>query len=246
MGYLRVTRTLFYALSVGKFLEIQAAFGTTGLHAKLVDLALAMLHGPHSRREEQDAAAELCLLVPARLEHLIPPMPRMMHAVVHALGGSEQCVGCALRVLDVWVDSFNPEFIERSMAGVIPRLMAALWAHIRPLPYPFGARVAEILGKLGGRSRRWLAVPMDGEYKPIPEYGLRVILAFPPHTSFLVPLDRCVQFATAALSSGELEGRGGQGGAGAGGLGRGGLVGFVLLLLPHAHPSQLQPGLLAL
>eukprot|EP00887_Chlorella_sp_A99_P004017 scaffold11.g4017.t1 len=190
---------------------MQAAFGTSGLHARLVDLSLAVLHGPVASKAEADAAAELCLLVPARLEHLIPPMPRLMHAVAHALAsGSDQARGgawgvwsisCALRVLDLWVDSFNPEFIERSMAGVIPRLMGALWAHVRPHPYPYGAKVAEVLGKLGGRSRRWLAAPQEGEYKPIPEYGLRVILAFPPHTSFLVPLDRCVQFATAALNS---------------------------------------------
>jgi hypothetical protein len=34
---------------------------------------------------QEELAAELCLLAPARLEHLIPPMPRMMHAVLRAL-----------------------------------------------------------------------------------------------------------------------------------------------------------------
>ena len=92
------------------------------------------------------------------------------------------------------------------MAGVIRPLMTALWTHIRPAPHPFGSRVAEILGKMGGRSRRWLLEGLPVEHKAVPEYGLRVILAFPPHTSFLVPLDRCVHFAWAALQKGEALG----------------------------------------
>jgi membrane-anchored protein YejM (alkaline phosphatase superfamily) len=60
------------------------------------------------------------------------------------------------------------------------------------------------MGKLGGRSRQWLLDGLSNEYKPIPEYGLRIILAFSPRTSFLVPLDRCVQFAAAAIGLGML------------------------------------------
>ena len=47
-----------------------------------------------------------------------------------------------VQVLDLWVDSFNPEFIERSMAGVIRDLMLALWAHIQPHPNPHGTKVS--------------------------------------------------------------------------------------------------------
>lgn len=63
-------------------------------------------------------------------------------------------------------------------------------------------QVAEIMGKLGGRSRQWLLDGLVNDYKPIPEYGLRVILAFSPRTSFLVPLDRCVHFAATAIKQG--------------------------------------------
>ena len=58
------------------------------------------------------------------------------------------------------------------------------------------------MGKLGGRSRQWLLDGLVNDYKPIPEYGLRVILAFSPRTSFLVPLDRCVHFAATAIKQG--------------------------------------------
>lgn len=62
------------------------------------------------------------------------------------------------------------------------------------------------MGKLGGRSRQWLLEGLSNEYKPIPEYGLRVILAFSPRTSFLVPLDRCIQFAATAIKQGMFKG----------------------------------------
>lgn len=206
VGYARAMRSLFFALASGKFLDIQSAVGASGLHAQIVETALAVMQGPAARsKQAEEEAAELCLLVPARLEHLIPVLPRMMHAAVRALKGSDRAVSVALKVLDVWVDSFNPEFIEKSMAAVIDPLMSALWSHIRPPPHAFGTKVAEMLGKMGGRSRRWLGEGTKVEYKQIPEYGLRVILAFPPHTSFLVPLDRCVQLAWSTIESGNAD-----------------------------------------
>ena len=69
-------------------------------------------------------------------------------------------------------------------------------------------QVAEVMGKLGGRSRQWLLDGLSNEYKTIPEYGLRIILAFSPRTSFLVPLDRCVQFAANAIKQGARGARG--------------------------------------
>ena len=164
-----------------------------------------LLHNPSCalyHHMQAELASELCLLAPARLEHLIPIMPRLMHAILQALNGSERSVGIALKVLDTWVDSFNPEFIEKSMGSITRSIMMAIWGHIRPNPYPFGAKVAEIVAKLGGRSRRWLIDGMQGDFKAIPEYGLRVILAFPPHTSFLIPLDRSLQLSCFTHHSG--------------------------------------------
>ena len=47
----------------------------------------------------------------------------------------------ALRTLEYWVDTLNPEYLEPAMADVMPALMHALWAHLRPPPYPFGPKV---------------------------------------------------------------------------------------------------------
>jgi hypothetical protein len=59
----------------------------------------------------------------------------------------------------------------------------------------------QLLGKLGGRNRRFLAEPLELELKDNPEHGLRLILTFQPQTSFLVPLDRCLALSSHALLS---------------------------------------------
>lgn len=197
LGCLKAVRSLFFALAAtNKFSDIQSSVGTSGLHIQIVETSMSLMNSPAASKDVQEMCAEICLLVPARLEHLIPLIPKMMHAAVAALNSNDRSVHIALKVLDVWVESFNPEFIERSMLPVTKPLMTALWSHIKPASQgPFGQKVAAMLGKMGGRGRRWLGDSVSVDYKEIPEYGLRVILAFPPHTSFLVPLDRCVQLA---------------------------------------------------
>lgn len=59
----------------------------------------------------------------------------------------------------------------------------------------------QLLGKLGGRNRRFLKEMLELEYKENPEHGLRMILTFETQTSFLVPLDRCIHLARTAVQS---------------------------------------------
>lgn len=59
----------------------------------------------------------------------------------------------------------------------------------------------KLLGKFGGRNRRFLMDPLELELKSNPEHGLRLILTFQPATSFLVPLDRCLALASQNLFS---------------------------------------------
>ncbi len=54
----------------------------------------------------------------------------------------------------------------------------------------------------GGRNRKFLKEPIALDYKDNPEHGLRLILTFQPHTSFLVPIDRCVSLAKAGIFGG--------------------------------------------
>jgi hypothetical protein len=54
--------------------------------------------------------------------------------------------------------------------------MQSLWALLRPQPGGKSQAHATmtLLGKLGGRNRRWLQQPVPLEYKKDPEHGLRL------------------------------------------------------------------------
>lgn len=98
-----------------------------------------------------------CLHV-RRLSEQLAGLPRLMSPLVSALKGPPPLVQLALRILEYWIDSLNPEFLEPAMAGVSTQLLTALISHLKPEPYPFGAKALQLLGKLGGRNRRFLKV----------------------------------------------------------------------------------------
>lgn len=195
-GYMFLLRTMFQSLSSGKFELLFREF--IPYLQPCLNMLLGMLEGP-TGVEMIDLVVELCLIMPARLSSLLPHLPRLMKPLVLALKGSEELVSLGLRTLELWIDSLNPDFLEPSMAKVISELILTLWTHLRPKPYPWGAKALQLLGKLGGRNRRFLKEPLSLDCKENPEHGLRLVLTFEPTTSFLVPLDRCIYLARAAV-----------------------------------------------
>ena len=219
-SYVRLLRYLFRALSHAKFDALYKEFAP--LLPTVLDALEALLAGPE-RPGLHDAAVELSLSLPARLSTLLPFLPRLMTPLVAALRGgagvpllavSPELQLLGLRKLESWVDSMNPEYLEPCIADCETELMIALWALLRPAPTvpgvtvtatsgpgPHALRALQLLGKLGGRGRRVLRDPTRLEWRPSPEHGLRLILTFPPSTSFLIPLDRCVTLARSALAA---------------------------------------------
>ncbi|GLJ07095.1 hypothetical protein SUGI_0058030 [Cryptomeria japonica] len=195
-GYMQLLRSMFRALSGGKFEMLFREFIST--LQPCLNMLLAMVEGP-TGVDMIDLVLELCLTLPARLSSLLPHLPRLMKPLVLALKGSDELIGLGLRTLEFWIDSLNPEFLEPSMANVMSEVILTLWSHLRPKPYPWGAKALQLLGKLGGRNRRFLKEPLALECKENPEHGLRLILTFEPSPSFLVPLDRCIYLAIAAV-----------------------------------------------
>ncbi|KAK4416821.1 Transformation/transcription domain-associated protein [Sesamum alatum] len=196
IAYLQLLRTMFRALAGGKF-ELLLRDLIPMLQPCL-NMLLAMLEGP-TGEDMRELLLELCLTLPARLSSLLPYLPRLMKPLVMCLKGSDDLINLGLRTLEFWIDSLNPDFLEPSMANVMSEVILALWSHLRPAPYPWGGKSLQLLGKLGGRNRRFLKEPLALECKENPEHGLRLILTFEPSTPFLVPLDRCINLAVAAV-----------------------------------------------
>ncbi|KAG6397579.1 hypothetical protein SASPL_143748 [Salvia splendens] len=196
IAYLQLLRTMFRALAGGKF-ELLLRDLIPMLQPCL-NMLLAMLEGP-TGEDMRELLLELSLTLPSRLSSLLPHLPRLMKPLVMCLKGSDELINLGLRTLEFWIDSLNPDFLEPSMANVMSEVILALWSHLRPPPYPWGAKSLQLLGKLGGRNRRFLKEPLALESKENPEHGLRFILTFEPSTPFLVPLDRCINLAVGAV-----------------------------------------------
>lgn len=196
IAYLQLLRTMFRALAGGKF-EVLLRDLIPMLQPCL-NMMLAMLEGP-TGEDMRELLLELSLTLPSRLSSLLPHLPRLMKPLVMCLKGNDELINLGLRTLEFWIDSLNPDFLEPSMANVMSEVILALWSHLRPPPYPWGAKSLQLLGKLGGRNRRFLKEPLALESKENPEHGLRFILTFEPSTPFLVPLDRCINLAVGAV-----------------------------------------------
>lgn len=199
-AYVRLLRYLFRALAQAKFDLLYRE--VVPVLQPCLNTLLALLHGPDTH-ELNDTVVELCLTLPARLSSILPHLPRLAHPLLRALRStSSELQLLGLRTLEFWVDSLNPDFLDPCIAEVEPQLMLALWALLKlQQSGALGAKALQMLGKLGGRSRCFLREPLELEAKPNPEHGLRLILTFKPETSFLVPLDRCIQLMKTILSA---------------------------------------------
>lgn len=205
-GFLHLLRSFFKAsqLAAPKFKTTQVDF--VPLLTPTLQSLLFMLNGPNMQ-ELRHLLIELTLMLPVQLSSLLPSIHKLMRPLVMALRSQkDELIMLGLRTLEVWIDSLNPEFLEPAMSDVVHQLMSALWALLKPVSGHYatqGSKASlmsmQLLGKLGGRSRRFLKDPWPLEYRDNPEHGLRLILTFKPNTSFLVPLDKCVLLAKQGL-----------------------------------------------
>ena len=64
------------------------------------------------------ALLQMTSVCDCRLSEQLTALPKLMQPVVSALKGPPALVVRALKVLDTWIDSLNPEFLEPAMAPV--------------------------------------------------------------------------------------------------------------------------------
>lgn len=196
LNHLLLLRTMFRALCDGKC-ELLMQELIHKLH-RCLNMLLAMLEGPYGE-DTKDILLELCLTLPGCLSSLLSHLPHLMKPLVMCLKGNSDLVSLGLKTLESWIDGLNPDFLESSMGNVMPEVILALWSHLRPPPYVWGARSLQILGKLGGRNRRFLREPLGLECKENPEHGLRIGLTFESSTPFVLPLDQCINLSVSAV-----------------------------------------------
>lgn len=122
----------------------------------------------HSEPSKRDLFVELCLTVPVRLTNLLPHLGYLMKPLVYALNAGTDLVNQGLRTLELCIDNLTAEFLDPTMAPVLRDLMNALYNLLKPVPFDHlhSHAAVKILGKLGGRNRRFQQMPYLLEYQP--------------------------------------------------------------------------------
>lgn len=105
------------------------------------------------------------------------------------------CVHACMGRIRCWVEHISSLTHVRAPASPrpihTPQVMQSLWALLRPQPGGKSQALAAmtLLGKLGGRNRRWLQQPVPLEYKKDPEHGLRWAASLGLHSTHTVWLE---------------------------------------------------------
>jgi transformation/transcription domain-associated protein len=164
MNYFLLLRSLFRSIGGGRFEHLYKEI------LPLLEMLLDVLNNlliTARNPAERDLFVELSLTVPARLSNLLPHLNYLMRPLVVALQAGSELIAQGLRTLELCVDNLTPDYLDPIMAPVIDDLMGALWDHLKPNPYShFHAHTTmRILGKLGGRNRKFLTAPPALEYK---------------------------------------------------------------------------------
>ena len=164
MNYFYLLRSLFRSIGGGRFELLYKEI------LPLLEMLLEVLNNlllAARKPQERDLYVELCLTVPARLSNLLPHLSYLMRPLVVALRAGSDLVGQGLRTLELCVDNLTAEYLDPIIAPVIDDLMTALWDHLKPHPYShfLAHTTMRILGKLGGRNRKFLTGPPGLEYK---------------------------------------------------------------------------------
>ncbi|KAL3706148.1 transcription-associated protein 1 [Talaromyces marneffei ATCC 18224] len=178
MNYFLLLRSLFRSIGGGRFELLYKEL--LPLLEMLLETFNNLLLGAR-KPQERDLYVELTLTVPARLSHLLPHLSHLMRPIVVALRADSDLVGQGLRTLELCVDNLTADYLDPIMAPIMDELMTALWDHLRPHPYSHfhSHTTMRILGKLGGRNRKFLNHPPELTFQQfadeVPSFDVRLI-----------------------------------------------------------------------
>ncbi|CAN8095423.1 unnamed protein product [Discula destructiva] len=209
MNYFLLLRSLFRSIGGGKFEHLYKKI--LPLLEMLLDVLNNLLRAAR-KPVERDLYVELCLTVPARLSNLLPHLSFLMRPLVVALRAGSELVGQGLRTLELCVDNLTADYLDPIMAPVMDELMTALFDHLKPAPYThFHAHTTlRILGKLGGRNRKYMTDALPLNYRQFIDdpssFDLRLIGSKRDRP---FPASVGIQFAIQKLTEGPKTAKGG-------------------------------------
>ena len=199
INYFAILRALFRSIGGGKFELLYKEFLPT-LGDLVGTLMRMQTKGPPATRE---IALELSLTLPARLSSLLAYIPILIRAVLRAFQSREDTiVKLGLRTLDFWVDNLNPDYLYPHCRPLLNELFTGLCALLRPQPYSsYGSQALSVLGKFGGKNRRFLIEGVELAWKERKEEGLTLAAEWlqpagqQGDAEFALPMGRTIDIA---------------------------------------------------
>ena len=160
--YFYLIRTLFRCIGGGKL---------ENLYIALIPVLNTLLNTLNSliiqtkRPYSKNLYVEICLTIPVKLVVLAPLFSSLVKPLCISLRCYEQTdlIQQGLRTLELCVDTFNADYLDPLIEPSADELFSALFGLLKPIPAnPQNSHTAvRILGKLGGRNRKFLKAASD-------------------------------------------------------------------------------------
>jgi transformation/transcription domain-associated protein len=162
--YYHILRALFRSIGGGRFEALYKEVLPI-LQEMLDTLAYLLKHA--TEESQKDLFTELTLTVPVRLTNLLPHLQYLMAPLVHALKGGHELVSQGLRTLELCIDNLTADFLDPNLGPVLRDLMSGLNKLLKSVPAnrAHSHNAIKILGKLGGRNRRFEEVEYQLDYR---------------------------------------------------------------------------------
>ena len=186
--YYQILRALFRSIGGGRFEALYKEVLPI-LQEMLDTLAHLLQHA--STEADRDLFVELTLTVPVRLTNLLPHLSYLMKPLVHALQAGPDLISQGLRTLELCIDNLTADFLDPTMGPVLRDLMTALHQLLKPIPgnRSHANAAVKILGKLGGRNRRFQEVDLELDWKRLDaDLSCQVTLEGKAHRMALSPI----------------------------------------------------------
>ncbi|GMM40492.1 histone acetyltransferase [Hanseniaspora uvarum] len=164
--YFYLIRTLFRCIGGGKLENLYLAL------IPVLNTLLETLNNLINQTKTPYAKnlyVEICLTIPVKLVVLAPLFSKLLKPLCISLQCHEQTdlIQQGLRTLELCVDTFNSDYLDPLIEPSSDKLFTALFGLLKPIPgNPQNSHTAvRILGKLGGRNRKFLKPPTDLNFR---------------------------------------------------------------------------------
>lgn len=164
--YFYLIRTLFRCIGGGKLENLYLALiPVLNTLLETLNNLIKQTKTPYAK----NLYVEICLTIPVKLVVLAPLFSKLLKPLCISLQCHEQTdlIQQGLRTLELCVDTFNAEYLDPLIEPSSDELFNALFGLLKPIPgNPQNSHTAvRILGKLGGRNRKFLKPPTDLNFR---------------------------------------------------------------------------------